>query len=253
MPQTSSMVATEHVRVPKTAEVVAQVIRGQIVSGEIPEGGALPSESELMAQFGVSRPSLREAFRVLESERLITVRRGSRGGARASRPDVTVAARYLGLMMQFDGVMLKDVYEARALIEPLAIRLLAQRRNRATATRKLMSILRELEGLEAEPEVRAQIWTRFYVTLFECAGNKTLALLYGTLTEVVHKELVDALTEDNGDLEATLKVIDKAMGLVREGKSDEAAEFWGERMQAIQKRTLRTHRAKTLVDIYGGH
>ena len=40
-----------------------------------------------MGQFGVSRPTLREAFRILEAEALISVRRGSRGGARVVAPD----------------------------------------------------------------------------------------------------------------------------------------------------------------------
>ncbi|EIV96383.1 transcriptional regulator, partial [Frankia sp. QA3] len=60
-----------HVRVPKTAELVAAHLRRQIVRGELHEGDALPPEAVLMEQFGVSRPTLREAFRVLESEALI--------------------------------------------------------------------------------------------------------------------------------------------------------------------------------------
>ena len=73
------------VRVPKTAELVAGQIRRQIIRGDIEEGDALLPESELMSQFGVSRPTLREAFRILESESLITVTRGARGGARLLR------------------------------------------------------------------------------------------------------------------------------------------------------------------------
>src|SRR2546423_893707 len=70
------------VRVPKTAELVARALRRQIIRRELGQGEALPSESALMEQFGVSRPTLREAFRLLESESLIEVRRGVRGGAR---------------------------------------------------------------------------------------------------------------------------------------------------------------------------
>ena len=73
------------VKVPKTAELVATQLRNQIVRGDLREGDALPPEAALMAQFGVSRPTLREAFRVLESEALISVRRGARGGAACAR------------------------------------------------------------------------------------------------------------------------------------------------------------------------
>ena len=76
------------VRAPKTAELIASQLRGQIVRGELKAGDTLPPEITLMEQFGVSRPTLREAFRILETESLIDVRRGSRGGAqrRAGAP-----------------------------------------------------------------------------------------------------------------------------------------------------------------------
>ena len=72
-------VANTPVRVPKMAELVAARLRRMIVRGELVEGDALPSETALMEEFAVSRPTLREAFRVLESESLINVRRGARG------------------------------------------------------------------------------------------------------------------------------------------------------------------------------
>jgi DNA-binding GntR family transcriptional regulator len=51
------------VRVPKAGEMVAAHLRRQIVLGELKEGDQLPQESILMGQFGVSRPTLREAFK----------------------------------------------------------------------------------------------------------------------------------------------------------------------------------------------
>src|SRR6476661_7873987 len=81
-------------RVPKMAELVAAQLRRKIVRGELAEGEALPAESALMAEFAVSRPTLREAFRVLESESLISIRRGARGGARVQLPNGNVAASY---------------------------------------------------------------------------------------------------------------------------------------------------------------
>jgi GntR family transcriptional regulator, transcriptional repressor for pyruvate dehydrogenase complex len=83
--------------------LLAARIRGQIVRGELKEGDRLPSEIELMERFGVSRPTLREAFRILEAEDLISVKRGSRGGARVTQPSLSVAARYVGLLLQLQG------------------------------------------------------------------------------------------------------------------------------------------------------
>ena len=105
------------VRVPKAGEMVAAQLRRQIVLGELSEGDQLPSESVLMEQFGVSRPTLREAFRILEAEGAITVRRGVRGGARVQVPDISVAARHVGLLLQYRGALLSDVYEVRAVLD----------------------------------------------------------------------------------------------------------------------------------------
>ena len=79
------------VRVPKAAELVAAHLRRQIIRGDIAEDEALPAEAELMHIYNVSRPTLREALRILESESLIVVKRGARGGARAALPDATAA------------------------------------------------------------------------------------------------------------------------------------------------------------------
>src|SRR4051794_12622000 len=107
--------------------MVASQLRRQIVLGELKEGDQLPSESVLMEQFGVSRPTLREAFRILEAEGAIIVRRGVRGGARVQVPEIGVAARHIGLLLQYRGALLSDVYEVRAVLEPAAARVGAQR------------------------------------------------------------------------------------------------------------------------------
>ena len=120
------------IRVPKAAELVAAHLRRQIVRGELCEGDALAPEAELMRQFGVSRPTLREAVRILESESLISVTRGARGGARVHMPDVSVATRYSGLLLQTSGTTLADVHLTRSVIEPAAARLLAEEHSEET-------------------------------------------------------------------------------------------------------------------------
>ena len=79
-------------RVPKMAELLATRIRRQIILGQLAEGELLLPEAQLLEQSGVSRPTLREAFRILESESFIAVNRGSRGGARILAPKIDVAA-----------------------------------------------------------------------------------------------------------------------------------------------------------------
>ena len=129
---------------------MAAQLRRQIVLGELKEGDQLSPESVLMEEFGVSRPTLREAFRILEAEGAIMVRRGVRGGARVQVPDITVAARQIGLLLQYRGALLSDVYEVRAVLEPAAARMAAKRRTSADLARLQEALDRHRESL-ADP------------------------------------------------------------------------------------------------------
>jgi len=232
------------VRIPKTSEVVADALRDEIVSGEIKEGFPLPTELELMDRFGVSRPSIREAFRILESEKLIVIHRGSHGGARALRPDVGVAARYLAVLMQYNDVLLSDVYAARALIEPMAMRLLALRRNRERAVVELLGILDRLTDRTSRREA-ADVWLDFYRKLFDSCGNQTLSLLYGTLTEVLRYELEDSITE-NADYDPARSSLKSVLNMVVRGDGEAAAEAWTKEMLRAARSVTRNHKGKTV-------
>lgn len=232
------------VRVPKTAEVVARTLRAQIVGGAIGVGEPLPSEAALMEQFGISRPSLREAFRILESERLIEVRRGSRGGARAVKPDIAVAARYLGVIMQFDRVPLKDVFLARAYFEPLGFRLLADNADRESAIAELRELLDDIGSAPSIPTA----YVEFFLRLFSLAGNRPMELLYGALTEVVGSELEDTTRTDASTAASVKRSLSKALSLAEKGDGQAAGEFWTKQMLSVVDDVSQHHAGKTLVE-----
>src|SRR3954452_16425603 len=163
-------------RVPKMAELVSQRLRQQIVRGELSEGDALPSEAELMTQFGVSRPTLREAFRVLESEGLISVRRGAHGGARVQIPNGDIAARYAGLVLEFRGTTLEDVYDARNIIEPPCAAMLARKRTTADIKRLRATHDEAREHLD-DGNALIRVHNEFHAVMIDLAGNKTMSVL----------------------------------------------------------------------------
>jgi GntR family transcriptional repressor for pyruvate dehydrogenase complex len=174
------------VRVPKAAELVAADLRRQIIRAELAEGDALPSESELMAQFGVSRPTLREAFRVLESESLITIRRGARGGARVQPPGREVAARYAAFTLEYRGVTLRDVYDARVALEVPSVSKLA--RNRTTDDlAALTEALDRQESVSSDTYQSIRLHGDFHTLMVRLAGNQTLTLLNEMLHDIVEK------------------------------------------------------------------
>lgn len=172
------------VRLPKAAELVAAGLRRQIIRGEVAEGVMLPPESDLMARFGVSRPTLREAFRVLESEGLITMRRGARGGARVQLPVREVAARYAAFTLEYRGVTIRDVYDARTALEIPSVGKLALDRTDADLA-VLDAALSAQEAAAQDPRELTRLHGDFHPLLVRLAGNQTLTLLNEMLHEIV--------------------------------------------------------------------
>src|SRR5215471_442004 len=122
---------------------IADELRAMIVSGRLSEGDSLGREPELVERFGVSRPSLREALRILEAEGLITVVRGMLGGVIVHEPDERMTARTAALVLQTRNVSLADVYEARTLLEPIAVRAIASARSRRAAVAELRQLVKD--------------------------------------------------------------------------------------------------------------
>ena len=82
--------ARRRLSAPRIAEIVADELRRQIIDGELADGDLLPRQEVLVEQFNVSLVSLREALRILETEGLVSVRRGNRGGAVVHAPAKTI-------------------------------------------------------------------------------------------------------------------------------------------------------------------
>src|SRR3546814_9849364 len=111
---------------PRIADTVAGALRDRILAG----ADRLPTQDQLVTEFGVSYPSVREALRILETEGLVTVRRGSVGGAEVHRPNESSAAYHLGLALQGSAVSLGDLAAGLQLLEPLCVAEVARRTDR---------------------------------------------------------------------------------------------------------------------------
>jgi DNA-binding FadR family transcriptional regulator len=246
------------VRAPKTAELIATQLRQRIARGELLEGDALPAETQLMDQFGVSRPILREAFRILESESLIEVRRGVRGGARVRLPDPKTVARYTALLLELKGTTVADVLDARRAIEPAAARMVAERRSP-----DVLAILRGCheEELRTTSDVRARAAAsaRFHSTLIELSGNTTLSVLIGMLSTIIdhHNAVATARMshEWRGFRGPYLHLIVEGHGrlleLIEAGQGEAAEQLWRQHMRESRESVdalLGDDRSTMLVD-----
>ena len=157
-----------------------------IVSGKLSEGDSLGREPDLVERFGVSRPSLREALRILEAEGLITVVRGVYGGVIVHEPSQRMTARTASLVLRARNVSLADVFEARALIEPLAAKAIASRRGRRGRGRRVERLDRQGRGSRSRIPRRFGVANaEFHERLVSLGGNQTLAIVTEMLDEIV--------------------------------------------------------------------
>lgn len=168
---------------------VADELRSMIVSGELSDGDTLGREAELIERFGVSRPSIREALRILESEHLVTIVRGRLGRVVVRQPDGKATARAAATLLQARNVSVADVVEARGLLEPVAARSIAGMRRRGPIVAELSQLVDEIEVSVRDADAFAAAFARFNGRLVALAGNRTLAVLDEILDEIVSRHV----------------------------------------------------------------
>jgi len=239
--------------VPKAAELVANQVRRQIITGKLPPGEALPSESELQETLGVSRPTLRAAFRILESEHLVTMRRGSRGGAWVSAPTTDVVARRAGVYLQYHGTTLDDVHRARAIIEPPAAAILAERGS-ASDVAELEAVLADEEAALDDPEALRVAGERFHTRLIELTGNQTLIVFSAMLLGVIdaHTARFQTAQRARGDRRVSRErhaEHERVTELIRAGAVQEAQDYWAEHLAIVRKILVAEGEADTVLDL----
>ena len=247
------MLARDPVHLPKAAVVVARRIRRGIMRGEFQLGQALPNETQLMELYEVSRPVVREALRILESEALINVKRGVGGGARVQRPDIGVVARHTALLLQLDHTTLEDVFEARSLIEPAAVRRLATTRPPG-AIERLKHLhddeMNLLDDLNQYPLIAA----RFHEELIELAGNKTIAMIGRLLLEIVethNRTMFSALQEEGAAIarDAAEAWHGRVIELIEAGDAEGAVDLWERHLREAAELTLERLGPATIIDL----
>lgn len=233
------------IRTPKTAELVARKLRKMIVDGELKDGDRLPHEAELMEHFSVSRPTLREAVRVLEAERLVEVRRGSRTGARVCVPGPEIVARPTSLLLELSGATIADVFVALEAIEPAAARILATTGTDDAFDELERIVDEDIAAAFATQELGAAA-AKFHLRMVQLSGNATLGLLAGMLGDIFERHTSSVTRErmnaGERQVQANHKLLVRSLRrlikLLRARDAEGAYEHWRKHMVASRDLTL---------------
>ncbi len=241
---------------PTAGQLVADNIRRKIILGDFRDGDFLPNEAQLLSQYGVSRPVLREAIRILQSESMLTIRRGSKGGARVNAPRHEPVARLAGGLLQYEHTTVFDVFRARAIIEPPAVRLLAETASPATVQR-----LREALELESnivnDPRRWGRVHADFHTLLVELSGSNTLALFAHIMSDITiaHTQAVWQHATDDAqkrtDAELAHRVHRKLVRLVEDHKGTDAETLWRRHLEVTTDKMLESQGEREVLDLIG--
>ena len=166
---------------------LAAALGGEIIAGLYPPGSRLPTEGELLARFKVSRPTLREAFRVLAAKGLIVSRQkvGTMVRPRADwnmlDPDFLAWHLRASLTEGF----VADLFQLRQMVEPQAALLAAQSRDPAAIERVRAAYL-DMERWKTGRGDLIGADLRFHQSILDATGNAFIGALGG----LIHTALV---------------------------------------------------------------
>jgi len=182
------MAMTETKTKPDLPVQIAEAIKAAIISGQLIVDERLPSEAELSAEFGVSRPTVREALKRLAAQNLIRTQRGATGGAFVNRlrfeeaygQQITTST----LLLSMNEVDFETACEARFTLERACVLLSAQRRTGDQLATMRAEIHRQGQpGLSDEAFCASDV--AFHRALVDGASNPVLSYQLAGAVEAI--------------------------------------------------------------------
>ncbi len=221
----------------RTFEEAADQIAEKVRTGELRTGDRLPGERSLAAQMEISRPTLREAVKVLVEAGVLEVRRGPGGGMYVATDVVpTDLVRHSASLRLAE---IAAVLEARRLLEPRVAQLAAERATEddfAAMERSIDAMRRIVEGgwHQRQEDRFLQLDVQFHLALARAAGNPTVETLMRMLFRqleiardmAMHVPLVP---------EWTIGIHERTLAALRSGEPEEVESVMGEHLGQLER------------------
>jgi DNA-binding FadR family transcriptional regulator len=197
--------------------LLAESIADGIVSRGLRPGDRLATEADMIAEYEVGRATLREALRVLEAQGLIEVRVGAGGGPFVAQPDGQRLARMLSLLLRMSDVTVREVFDARLIVEPALASQAAEHRTDAEVA-AMRENQRALELAARGSEEFLRVNRDFHTLIADASQNRPLAALWSALSTIsdghqagirykptvlggtiaAHRKIIDAVENHDG-------------------------------------------------------
>jgi len=162
------------------AEHVAQRLLERIITAGLSPGSSFGTEADLLKQFDVSRPTLRESLRILESQGVLELRPGPGGGIMVKKPSIDILAHGLSVFLRLHDVPFIAVLKAREVIEPALAAEAALNGSEADFNQLEQSIER-MKGIK-EQQAFIDENRVFHSIIARASGNKVMETFWSTIS-----------------------------------------------------------------------
>ncbi|SDT64749.1 FadR/GntR family transcriptional regulator [Jiangella sp. DSM 45060] len=223
----------------RTHELVLRQVEADLAAGKLRLGDRLPGERAMAGQLGVSRPSVREAIRVLEAMGVVRTAVGSgpdAGAVIVADPGSPLTAA-LRLHLATSHLPMGDIVQTRVLLESWAVREAAGR-----ATPAQVAAARQLLDAMDEPDLPRERFhlldAEFHVALASLADNVLVSTIMASLREAIHGYVIAAAPNvpDWTPVATMLRAQHRAvLAAVAEGDGDLAAQLVAEHIEGFYK------------------
>lgn len=200
------------VAVQSAARETADILREEILAKvSTTDSYVLGSEDEVVSMLGVSRPTLRQALRLLEQEQLVVVRRGVGGGLFGRRPTEAGVTQMASVFLRSRGTTYRDLVRTLSLLGTRAAILAAENPDgEARAEAGAFYQERLPSGLDTDLDTEVTVAEfvafagQFDVLVARLSGNPALHLFVSVLIELA-RPAATAAVYDEAAIRATLK------------------------------------------------
>ena len=200
---------------------VADAMRREIL-GRSEKDSFIGREDELIARYKVSKPTFRQAAKMLEHEQILHIKRGARGGFFARAPTEKMVSRMAAMVLAARGATLKQIAEAAGPLTIEAIREIANNPD-AGVRAKVAAFVEEHAGFERLPaSERGRVVANFERLVSQLSGNPALALFCEAFRALVREPVYSSYRQTRAQTTEVAECYRSLAELISKGESEMA-------------------------------
>jgi len=218
----------------KAYEDIVQQIRTLIEEGKLKRNDHLPSERDLSETFRVSRTTVREAIRTLESMKLLQSRQGDGTYVLASSEESLIHPLAVALFNEKDDI--RDIFYIRKIIEPHVAEMAAENAT-PQEIEEMERILKQQEESIGHGENIIETDSAFHKLMVRATTNRVMERLIAALIDLLKQSREKYLMEDEHDERAkkSLEGHQRVLSAVKKGDGDAARKSMLSHLEDIEE------------------